>query len=447
MTPEQQDFWNQLKFAHWVNYKPVKYGRPSPVGEGPLLGGAGLCLEGDARAQLHAARSACSGYDAKGVLRRIGIEVVHTGVRVAELRRVGDAGGFAADFQLDLFGDGEDLEERRIEVEEAGAVHYVAACVAEHARERGLREGGRVEPGVTDVDTVQDLNGLDLVGGLVVAGGVEGGAVGPDRHCSAGHEGEDTVGLPAAESLGHNAVTEEALAFAEGQVIDVALDKGVGTIEVIPRIIAALIDVPVLCQPTIVGTLVAHALAVGVGSGNGEAIDGATVHFHLEGVVVGAVACKQKGGGGSPTEVVELRQAGVPQIGLRGGGIHVVAHNRIHAVVADVGNIHGEAEGEGLLDGEVPLNAVRILEVGIDYRVSGVLVRIRDDTVGGNRSQDGGRETLLEGRHGAIGQDCGAITGDCRIIDVVLTDGVIVGVAVIRERGIADAKAGADNCF
>src|SRR5439155_9508283 len=167
----------------------------------------------------------------------------NVGVGVAELRCVGSAESFSSKLQAKFFRKPDLAEEGGIDVEEAGACEHVAAQAAENARSRGLAENRRIKPGL-GIHPVQSLEGTADVRCLGVARGVQVLAAGIEEEGRTGHEREDAGHLPSAQDLRGSTACEPVLTFAEGQLIDVALDEGVGTIETGSRVTPARVDVP-----------------------------------------------------------------------------------------------------------------------------------------------------------------------------------------------------------
>ena len=132
---------------------------------------------------------------------------------------------------------------------------------------------------------MKDLYGSNQIRRLGVARRQKGGATSVKVKRKTGHQREKTGDAPATQNCGANSRRNQAFALSKRQIVHDTLHQGMRAIEVVPGVIAALIDIE--CQAAIVARLKAHAFAEGVGRGGRQAAREVPVEFHLQSVVAG----------------------------------------------------------------------------------------------------------------------------------------------------------------
>src|SRR5260221_10257897 len=116
-------------------------------------------LERDVRSKLHHAAAA----DGPRDVTEIGVP--QNGAGVAELRRIGQAEGLAAQLQTQPFRQLDALEEREVEVKQPRPADRISTHAAE-GESRRRSEARLREPGTIETDAMQDLERRHQVGRL-----------------------------------------------------------------------------------------------------------------------------------------------------------------------------------------------------------------------------------------------------------------------------------------
>ncbi len=147
------------------------------------------------------------------------------------------------------------------------------------------------------------------------------------------HQGEKAGDAPATQYGGANPRRNQALALSKRQIVHNTLHKGMRAIEVVPRVIPALVDIE--REAAIVARLKAHAFAESVGRSDRKTSRKPPVEFHLQGVVAGGESRKEEIRARSSFKGTEL---GTPTIAgaQHGSGIEVVVDDGVDTMITDV---------------------------------------------------------------------------------------------------------------
>jgi len=293
---------------------------------------------------------------------------------------------------------------------------------------------------------VKDSVGAGEIGGLSGSGRIQRATVCTYGEGIAGDDGDDARSLPAAERDLQGTRAKKAMAAADGQLISKALLEVVTPLEVSGGVVP--VELGEEEEAAIITVLIIEGLAPGVGRGEREAFREAAGELSLKGLVVGGEAGEDEIGGSGPTEKLIERLRG--DATAKGAGVvDVLVYGHMDAVVGDIGELEGEITRKRLLDGDVPGFDIGVVE-GLRDDVVLLAVELRrgagdgDDAVGRDSDGDRGREAALEGGGGAVAEQSGTVCG-ADLIAIVGADGVVVGVGVVGEWGVADAKATADD--
>ncbi len=100
-----------------------------------------------------------------------------------------------------------------------------------------------------------------------------------------------------------------------------------------------------------------------------------------------------------------------------------------------------------LLDGGVPRFHIGVLKALINDKICGCFRGVSDDPVWRNRRLNEPRETVLESSGSySIREHCRPKGGNRWVKLIVRPDGKVIGVAVVWEWRIADAKSRPEDC-
>src|SRR5690348_13382340 len=113
---------------------------------------------------------------------------------------------------------------------------------------------------------------------------IERASIGADVEGGARYRRNDAGDLPAAEHHRADASIETAVATTEGKLVGKALLEVQSAVEVVGRVVAALIDE--IAQAAIVPAEISHSLAPGEGGGEAEAAGEPAAELSLERLIV-----------------------------------------------------------------------------------------------------------------------------------------------------------------
>ncbi len=180
---------------------------------------------------------------------------------------------------------------------------------------------------------MKDLDGSNQIRRLGVVRRLKRRTTGSKVEWKARHQREKAGNAPATQYRGSHSRRNEALAFSERQIVHNTLHKGMCAIEVVPCVIAALVDIE--REATIVPGLKAHAFAESVGRSGRKTSRKPPVEFHLQGVVAGGESRKEEIRARISPEGTGL---GTPAVAgpQHGSGIEVVVDDGVDAMITDI---------------------------------------------------------------------------------------------------------------